>query len=339
MKKLLNTLYVTNPEAYVCKSDDNLAVRLGDEQVMKLPFHLLESLIVIGHLGCSAAVMGECAKRGITISFLDDAGRFMARVEGAVSGNVLLRRAQYRLSDDKAASLSLAQRFIAGKLRNSKVVVQRYMRDYPESCGEDTREAIALLARSEERVFSAATLDELRGIEGDAAHVYFSAFGSMIRVSEFSFSSRSKRPPRDPVNAMLSFFYSILSRDIVSVCEAVGLDPQVGFLHRDRPGRASLSLDLMEELRAYCVDRFVLSAVNRRQVSPSDFEPWGGGVAMKADARKTLLSLWQKRKQEQITHPFLAEKIELGLLPFVQAQLLARAIRGDLEDYPAFLWR
>lgn len=342
MKKLLNTLYVTDPQAFLCKSDDALMVRIDGEKALQLPFHLLESVVLFGYLGCSPAFAGECAQRGITVVFLDESGRFLARIEGPVTGNVLLRRAQYRASDDVGNSLRIAQRFIAAKLHNSRVVLQRYQREYPGEVSDEFTSTVEALKLREQGVPKSLTADELRGLEGDAAHGYFSAFAQMIRSNEeaICFTERTRRPPRDPVNAMLSFFYSILSRDIVSACETVGLDPQVGFLHRDRPGRASLALDLMEELRAAYVDRFVLALFNRKQIETRNFDcSEGGGVVLKDDARKEVLGLWQKRKQEQITHPFLQEKIPLGLIPYVQVQLFARYLRGDIDDYPAFLWR
>ena len=342
MKKLLNTLYVTNPDAYIHKEDDALAVRIDGERVMHLPFHLLENIVIFGYLGCSPAFFGECAQRGISIAFVSAEGRFLARMEGPVSGNVLLRRSQHRASDDSDISLRIAQRFIAAKIHNSLVVLQRYRRDYPDDCDERFIDALGSLKQQEQQVFSSVNADQLRGIEGDAAHMYFSVFSQLIRAEDdtMRFSGRSRRPPLDPANALLSFFYSIASREIVSGCEAVGLDPQIGFLHRDRPGRASLALDIMEELRAYYVDRFVLSLINRRQVRKEDFEgDRDSGVILCDQKRKEVLGLWQARKQEQITHPYLKEKVSLGLLPYIQVKLLSRFLRGDLDDYPAFLWR
>ena len=342
MKKLLNTLYVTNPDAFLAKSDDALLVRIEGEKALQLPFHLLESVVLFGYLGCTPAFLGECAQRGITVVFLDESGRFLARVEGPVSGNVLLRRCQYRTSDDGVRALGIAQRFVAAKIHNARVVLRRCKRDYPDSVDAAFDTVLDDLKKKEQGVFGSVSADQLRGIEGDAAHEYFSVFNQMIRVGDEGvvFGGRTRRPPRDPVNAMMSFFYSILGRDIVAACETVGLDPQVGFFHRDRPGRASLSLDLIEELRAPYVDRFVLSLFNRRQITIDDFETKeDGGVFLRDDARKKVLGLWQKRKQDQIVHPFLKEKMQVGLLPFIQVQLFARYLRGDIDDYPAFLWR
>ena len=341
MKKLLNTLYVTNSAAYVCKEDDALVVRVDGEKALQLPFHLLEGIVMFGYLGCSPAVLGTCAEQGITLSFLDGAGRFLARVEGPVSGNVLLRRAQYRVSDDPDAALHLAQRFVAAKVRNSRTVLQRCRRDYPDDADSALDEAIAAMKAHEIGAFSTAEADTLRGVEGDAAHRYFAVFDRLLRAGDgFSFAGRTRRPPRDPVNALLSFFYSLLAREVASACETVGLDPQVGFFHRDRPGRASLALDVMEELRAWYVDRFAVSLINRRQVSEADFKTGeASGVVLGDAARKNALGLWQQRKQEQVMHPFLKEKVPVGLVPFLQVQLLARYLRGDLPDYPAFIWR
>lgn len=338
MKKLLNTLYVTNDDCFLRKKDDAIAAFQGEDQVASIPFHVLESVVLFGHAGCSIPVMRECAVRGVSVVMLDERGRFCARVEGPVSGNVLLRRAQYMKSSDEAYSVALAQRFIAAKLRNSRVVLRRGVRDYGPN--EALERASEYLADSCRGVSSASTLDELRGVEGDAAHAYFSAFPSLFRGDAGClFHGRTRRPPRDPVNSALSFYYALLAKDCASACETVGLDPQIGFLHADRPGRASLALDLMEELRAPLVDRFVLTLFNRGQLTGSDFTRIGEGYRFEDKALKLSLDEWQKRKQQTVAHPFLKEKIKIGLLPYVQANLLAKAVRGELDDYPAFLWR
>lgn len=342
MKKLLNTLYVTDPEARLVKADDALSVLVDECRVLHVPFHLLDSIVLFGYWGLSASLLGVCAERGISVSLLDANGRFLARLEGPVSGNVLLRRGQYRMSDAEESALEVAKRFVEAKIVNERRVLERYRRDYPDEVDQVFVDVIEALRRQAAAVSLISTADQLRGIEGDAAHAYFSVFDQMIRVDDPSlrFSGRSRRPPRDAINALLSFFYSMLSRDIASACETIGLDPQVGFFHRDRPGRASMALDLIEELRAPYVDRFVLSLVNRRQVVVEDFvKGEDGGVVLSDEARKTVLGLWQKRKQEVITHPFLKEKMPTGLLPFIQAQLFARYLRNDLDGYPAFLWR
>lgn len=342
MRKLLNTLYVTNQDARLVKSENNLSIMVEECEVLKVPFHLLESVVCFGYRGCSPAVLGTCAQMGITISFLDGQGRFLARVDGPISGNVLLRRAQYDRSREVDCSLEVAKRFVEAKIINEFRVLERYRRDYPSDITSVFSEAIDLLRSKANGVSDAETACQLRGVEGDAAHLYFSVFNELIRVDDsfFKFSGRNRRPPKDAVNALLSFFYSLLSRDISAACESVGLDPQVGFFHSDRPGRSSLSLDLIEELRAPYVDRFVLSLINRRQVSSSDFVVRDdGGVELTNDARREVLKHWQKRKQEKITHPFLKEKIEHGLLPFVQVQLFSRFLRGDIVSYPPYLWR
>lgn len=341
MKKLLNTLYVTNPETYLHKQDDALRVVIDRTETMRIPFHILEGIVLFGHASCSMALLGECAQRGISIVILDEKGRFCARVEGPTAGNVLLRREQYRRSDDKETSLPIAQRFVMAKVHNSKIVLQRASRDYGDEDGS-LAQVVELMKDGGRRAFSAVDLDQLRGVEGEMARGYFSVFEKLVRNEDplFAFGGRTRRPPKDPINSLLSLFYSLLGREIVSACESVGLDPQIGFLHRDRPGRSSLALDLIEELRAPYVDRFVLSLVNRKQVCAKDFLVFGdGSVVLSDDARKAVLRCWQEKKQEMITLPFLKERIPFGLVPFVQAQLFARFLRGDLDDYPAFLWR
>ena len=341
MKRLLNTLYVTNPDAVVRKKSDAISVKIGESQAASIPFHLLDGIVLFGHVGCSAALLAACAEHGLSVVLLDENGRFKARVEGPISGNVLLRREQYARALSEDNSLEVAKRFVAGKLHNSKVVLQRQLRDYPE---ENGGLADVLIAFDENlgACKLAGSLDELRGIEGDAARRYFDVFGRLLRSEDerLKFSTRSRRPPRDPVNACLSFFYTMLARDMTTACESVGLDPQMGYLHACRPGRMSLALDLMEELRAPYVDRFVLSLFNRKQIGFNDFHiDASGGVFFKERAMKKVLGLWQAKKQEGITHPFLKERMTYGLIPFVQAQLFARYLRGDLSDYPAYMWR
>lgn len=338
MKKLLNTLYVTSQDCFLRKKDDAIAAFQGDDQVASVPFHVLDSIVLFGHAGCSIPVMRECAIAGVSVVLLDERGRFCARVEGPTSGSVLLRRAQHSKSNDGGYSVAIAQRFVAAKIRNSRIALRRGVRDYgPDDKLEGASE---YLASARSSVGSASSLDELRGIEGDAAHAYFEAFPRLLRSdAQALFHGRSRRPPRDPMNAALSLFYTLLAKDCASACEAVGLDPQMGFLHADRPGRASLALDLMEEFRAPLVDRFVLTQFNRSQLTGSDFVRSGEGFRFKDKALKSALDSWQRRKQEEIVHPFLKEKVRIGLLPYIQANLLAKTIRGDLDDYPAFLWR
>lgn len=339
MKRLLNTLYLTNPDAYLRKKDDALAVYIEQERVMSVPLHLLEGVVLFGHVGCSTSVLGACSSCGVSVSILDEGGRFQARVTGPTSGNVLLRREQYKRSMNDSACLLIAKRFVAAKIHNARVVLQHYTRDYPDMKDRGVVGVIDELKRGRDEVRQCDNLDELRGVEGNAAHAYYSMIDGALRSGEILFAGRTKRPPKDPVNAALSFFYTMLSRELVSACESVGLDPQVGYLHACRPGRASLALDLIEELRAPIVDRFVLSLFNRKQLEVSDFLSESQGFLLKDDARKKALGYWQQKKQDQIVHPFLGERMSLGLVPFIQAQLFARYLRGDIEDYPAFLWR
>lgn len=341
MRRMLNTLYVTNADAYLRKQDDCVAVFVDDKKAMSIPFHLLEGIVLFGHVGCSTSLLGSCASHGVCVTILDEHGRFMARVEGPVSGNVLLRREQYKRAADEDASLFLAKRFVAAKLHNQRVVLQRYARDYPEIRSSGVEDTIEFLRHGRQDVAVAKNLDELRGIEGNAAHQYYKVFGLLLRTSDedITFNGRSRRPPKDCVNAALSFFYTMMSRDIASACETVGLDPQMGYLHACRSGRSSLALDLVEEFRSAYVDRFVLTLFNRKQLRATDFVHEGQGVVFKEGTLKKVLASWQERKQDQVMHPFLNERVKLGLLPFVQAQLLARYLRGDLNDYPAFLWR
>lgn len=341
MKRLLNTLYVTNPDAYVRKKSDAVQVIVDGRAAMSVPFHVLEGVVLFGHVGCSTSLLSACAERGVSVTLLDERGRFSARVEGPVSGNILLRRKQYRLAESEDDCLFLSKRFVMGKLHNARVVLQHYSRDYPE-LHKDVTHVVDALQLSKAAVGNVRSLDELRGVEGDAAHMYFSVFGNLLRTddADLTFSGRARRPPTDPVNACLSFFYTLLSRDIAAACESVGLDPQMGFLHAVRPGRASLALDLIEELRAPIVDRFVLSLFNRRQLCSDDFKSdTSGGVFFSDKALKKALGLWQEKKQDKMMHPFLKERIPLGLLPFLQARLLAQFIRGDLDDYPSCMWR
>jgi CRISPR-associated protein Cas1 len=341
MRHLLNTLYVTNPEALHRKKDDAIEVVVEGRPAMSVPFHLLDGVVLFGHVGVTSALLASCAEHGLSVVLLDEGSRFKARVEGPVSGNVLLRREQYRRAENDEECLRIAKRFVVAKIHNSRIVLQHYARDYPEIKEAGVGEAIASLDISKQNAITSLSLDELRGVEGRAARYYFDAFPSLLRVGKGSipFAGRSRRPPRDPVNAALSLFYSLASRDVLTGCESVGLDPQMGYLHATRPGRASLALDLLEELRSPLIDRFVISLFNRRQLGVSDFTSSGQGVFFKEKSLKNALAEWQRKKREKIVHPFLREKVELGLIPFIQAQLLARYLRGDLDDYPAMLWR
>jgi CRISP-associated protein Cas1 len=343
MKRHLNTLYVTTQGTYLAKEGDAVVVRLDSLVVMRMPIHTLDGIVCFGQVGFSPFLLGLCGERGVTVSFLSANGRFLARVQGPVSGNVLLRREQYRRADDPTASAALARSVIAAKVANSRTVILRALRDRPESAGaERLKAAAAQLAQLLTALKEGIPLDNLRGLEGTAARVYFEVFDDLITQQRdgFFFRERSRRPPLDNVNALLSFVYTLLRHDVEAALESVGLDPAVGFLHRDRPGRASLALDLMEEMRAFLADRLTLSLINLQQIRAEGFRTnESGGVIMDDETRKTVLVAYQKRKQEEIVHPFLGDKTTVGLLPHLQAVLLARHLRGDLDGYPPFLWK
>lgn len=343
MRKLLNTLHVMTQGSYVHREGETVAVKVDSELRLRVPVHTLEGLVCWGRVSCSPFALDLCCEHGVGISFLTEHGRFLARVTGPVSGNVLLRRQQYRTADDPAPSLSIVRSVVTAKIANCRVVLLRGARESPDSQREAAlREAGNRLSWIGLDASRAASVDEARGHEGLAGQVYFSAFDSMVSGDResFWFKGRSRRPPLDRVNAMLSFAYALLRHDVESALESVGLDPAVGFLHTDRPGRPALALDLMEELRSALADRLVLTLINRRQMQASDFtEQDGGGVVMEEAARKTLIAAWQMRKQDEIEHPFLKERIPLGLVPYTQALLLARHLRGGLDAYPSFFWR
>lgn len=343
MKHLLNTLFVTTQGAYLSRERETVLVSVERETKLKIPIHTLGSIICFGNVMCSPFLLGLCGENNVHLSFLTENGRFLGRVHGRISGNVLLRRGQYRAADDAVVSAAVARSIVTAKVANCRNVLQRSQRDR-----EDMKKSISLdkavrrLARSLQEVGQSSTLDAARGIEGEAAKTYFEVFDELIssQKDDFYFHGRTKRPPLDNVNAMLSFLYTILAHDVGSALEGVGLDPAVGFLHKDRPGRHGLALDLMEEMRPYLADRLALSLINRRQVQGKGFtKTESGGVTMTDETRKELLIAWQKRKQEEITHPFIDEKIQIGLLPHVQALLMARYLRGDLDGYPPFLWK
>jgi CRISPR-associated protein Cas1 len=344
MRRLLNTLYATTEGASLRKDGDNLVAEVEGQERARVPFHLLSSVVAFGPVYISPPLIGACALAGITLVLLDRAGRFEARVEGPVSGNVLLRRAQYRAADRPEA---IVRSFVIGKVANQRSVLMRALRDHGGDYAPEDRGAIIAaterLAQILRRLeFGDLPLDGLRGAEGEAANLYFGVFDHLIRGPEpaFRWRGRSRRPPLDPINALLSFLYTLLTNDCRSAAEAVGLDPAVGFLHRDRPGRPSLALDLMEELRPVLADRLALSLINRRQLQPSDFESREGGAVLLAETgRRTVLTAWQERKKEERLHPFLEEKAPLGLVPYLQAQMLARHLRGDLDVYPPWLWK
>jgi len=340
MKKLLNTLFVTTQGAYLRQEGETVVASVERVDVLRLPVHTLSGIVCFGQVSCSPPLLGLCGERGVHVSFLSEHGKFLARVTGSVSGNVLLRREQIRRADDATATVALARNFVLGKIANCRTVLQRAQRDH----GEDTATArdVGMMDNVMRRVRNADNIDLLRGMEGEAANHYFGAFNSMIVAQKeaFAMKGRSRRPPLDPLNALLSFLYTILAHDCEAALEGVGLDPQIGFLHALRPGRPSLALDLMEEFRAILADRVALSLINMNQVTAKGFETTeSGAVMMDKETRKTVLEAWQKKKRDVITHPFLNEKIELGLLPHAQALLLARHLRGDLDAYPPFLLR
>lgn len=343
MKKLFNTLYVTTPERYLSLDGENVVILENEIEVGRLPLHNLESIITFGYTGASPALMGACAKKNISLCFLAPNGNFLARVTGKVKGNVTLRKEQFRISDVEELSNNIAKNFIIGKIYNSRWVIERAIRDYSLRLDiEKLKQKSLYLQNSLKQVACCKSNAELMGIEGEAASVYFSVFDDLIlqQKDDFYFKRRNKRPPLDNVNALLSFAYTLLTNMCASALETIGLDPYVGFLHTDRPGRASLALDLMEELRSVFADRFVLSLINKRVNNVSGFvQKENGAIIMEDETKKIFLSSWQTKKQEKITHPFLDEKIEWGMVPYVQAMLLARYIRGDLDQYPPFMWK
>lgn len=343
MRHLLNTLFVTTENAYLSLDGENVVVRCEQEIVGRFPLHNLSGILSFSYAGASPALMGACAERGINLAFCSPRGRFLARTTGLPNGNVLLRRAQYRAADDPVHSCRIARNMIFGKLYNSRWSIERTKRDHKLRIDETAfQNASDVLQGLLPDVQKETDLDALRGLEGAGANAYFGVFDDMILrdKSIFFYHGRSRRPPMDNVNAMLSFAYSLLTNDCAAALESVGLDSYVGFMHRDRPGRVSLALDLMEELRPCLADRFVLKLINNRILTGGDFEQTeSGAVHMTDTARKKFLKNWQERKQEVITHPYLEEKIPWGLVPYVQALLLSRYLREDLDDYPPFLWK
>jgi CRISPR-associated protein Cas1 len=343
MKKHLNTLFVTTQGAYLAKEGETVVVRVEREIRLRVPIHTIGGIVCFGNITCSPFLMGFCAERDVAISFLSEQGRFLARVQGPVSGNVLLRREQYRRADDMNVSAQMAKTVLTGKLANCRTVLQRSLRDHPDKLNTDeVRLAAKQISNSLNRLQSDLPLNVARGIEGEAAHTYFSVFDHLIisQKEDFVFKERNRRPPLDRVNCLLSFLYTLVLHDVRSALESVGLDPAVGFLHRDRPGRPGLALDIMEEFRPFLADRLTLSLININQVRAKGFkEMESGAVLMDDETRKTVLVAYQKRKQDEILHPFLEEKVTIGLLFHMQALLLARCLRGDLDGYPAFIWK
>ena len=342
MKHLLNTLFVTSEDVYLALEGENVVASRKGQTAARYPLHTLQQIVTFSYSGASPALMGACAEKGIGLTFCSPQGRFLARTAGLFHGNVLLRRAQYRMADGDDCA-RVAGNMILGKLYNSRWVLERGLRDHPGRVNEEIiRHAIDIIKGQMACITDETGLDSIRGVEGVAAAAYFSVLDQLIlRDKEhFCFNGRNRRPPLDNVNALLSFAYGILSNDCATALESVGLDPYVGFLHRDRPGRKSLALDMMEELRPCFADRFVLTIINNRIVRQEDFEVREQGeVRLKDAGRKRFLQQWQERKKEEIIHPYLEEKVPWGLVPYVQALLFARFLRGDLDGYPPILWK
>lgn len=338
MRKLLNTLYITTPDSYLSKDGMNVVVSVKSQEIFRIPIINIEGIVSFGYMGASPGLMKLCTDNNVSLTFLSPNGRFICRIQGQTKGNVLLRKKQYKLSEQEDWALHVAQIMIAGKIQNQRSVLRRFIRDYGNN--QQVEEAANALDNFKRNTRLSTDKLSLMGIEGMAANKYFEVFPSLLtqQIDQFPFGGRSRRPPKDAVNAMLSLAYTLLTNDITAALETVGLDPYVGFLHTLRPGRASLALDMTEELRAYMGDRFVLSLINRRQISPSDFLYQGEqGVTLTEEGRRTFLTAWQTRKKETIIHPYLNEKIPVGLIPHAQAMLIARFIRGEVDDYPVFL--
>lgn len=342
MKKLGNILYVTVPEAYLFLDGENVVVKKDDTTTMRLPLHNLENIVCFNYPGVSPALMGACAERNIGLCFLKPSGRFLARVTGKQKGNLLLRKKQYEFTQCESASATIARSVVLGKIANCRTVIDRAIRDHALLVDvPEMRATSDFLKEMLTSIRAEATVETLRGLEGNAASRYFGVFGQLVlqQRETFFFKTRTRRPPQDNINALLSFLYTLLANEVASALETVGLDPYVGFLHADRPGRPSLALDMMEELRPVFADRLALSLINRKQISGKGFmQKESGGVLMDDETRKEVLGAWQKRKREEILHPYLKERIPFGLLPYVQATLLARYLRGDIDAYPPFFW-
>lgn len=343
MRKLLNTLFITTPDIYLSLQGETVVVTHEDTQLGRFPLHNFEAICTFGYAGASPKLMHACADKNINLTFLSRSGKFLARVIGESKGNVILRKTQYRLSDSEIESAKIARNFIFAKISNQKWILERMARDYPLRVDvPNFKQVSSDLTVTMKEILVTEDLERLRGLEGQAATAYFKLFDQMILQQKdiFYFKNRNRRPPTDKVNALLSLAYTLLASDVTAALETVGLDAYVGFLHRDRPGRASLALDVMEELRGVMADRFVLKMINKKIMQTSDFvQKENGAVLLTEDGRRKFIKSWQERKQESLTHPYLNEKINWGLVPHAQAMLLARHIRGDLEEYPPFLWK
>jgi CRISPR-associated protein Cas1 len=344
MRPLRNVIYIQTQNAWIHKDNDNLVMKVGDEIKARVPIHKLQGLVCFGQVSISPYLMAHCAENAVTITYLNQFGKFLARVEGPVSGNVLLRRTQHLTGADKDKCVDIARTVLSGKLYNQRAVLRRYLRDYGDMENEpamsaELASAEKRLSRCLQQLADCDAIDTLMGREGEAAQVYFGVFQHLIRQPDFQFDARRRRPPTDPVNALLSFCYTLLTHDCRSALETTGLDPASGFLHQLRSGRPSLALDLAEEFRPM-IDRFVLSLINKRQLAIKDFETWpNGSVTLKEEPRRTLLAAWQNRKQDVLIHPWFDESVQMGMLPWLQAQILARYLRGDCDSYVPFLWK
>ncbi len=338
MKKLLNTIYVTTDNSYLHKENETIVIKKDGEKIAQLPAHAIENILCFGYISASPAFMYFCSEKNISLSYYSENGKFLAKVQGRQTGNILLRKTQYRFSDNLEHSAQLAKLFIVAKLVNSRTVLQRHLRNHGEN--EKITSVIDHLFKLIGACERQSDLDVLRGYEGEAASAYFSVFQDLILNPEFTFKGRIKRPATDAVNALLSFTYTLITNEFTHALEGVGIDPYAGFLHRDRPGRASLSLDMIEDVRAWWADRFVLTLINRKQIKITDFETEASGaVRLSNDARKTFFIAFQEKKKEELVHPYLEEKISIGLLPHAQALLLGRYLRGDMAEYTPFLFK
>ncbi len=343
MRKLRNTLYITQEDTFVHREGETIFITKNHEKILQMPVHNLEGIVFFTHTAVTPQVLELCSSAKVYISYISHNSRFLVKIQNPVSGNIALRRSQFRIAESENQSLYMAKNFCIGKVFNSRVVLQRLLRDHKDIVDADNVEkAVTKLGQSMKNIARSSSKQELLGIEGDSAKIYYSVFNELIlnRDNDFAFKGRSRRPPLDAVNALLSFFYVLLSHEVEAALESVGLDPQMGFYHQIRSGRSSLALDMMEELRAYIVDRFVVSLINNEVVNKDDFfVKEGGAVLLKDTSRSKLLIQWQNRKKDMIMHPFIKEKIEIGLIPYSQSLLLARSIRGDLDEYPPFLMR
>lgn len=343
MKKLLNTLFVMTPNSYLHKEGETVVVKNGDEVKLRIPIHALGGIVCFGQISMSPYLMAACAENHTSVSFLTETGRFLASVQGKISGNILLRREQYRKADDLVSCAGISKSVLSGKLANSRMVIRRALRDHPEKVDKEAlSRASDRLSAGLDAILKADNVDRMRGIEGESANAYFEVFDYLLvsRKEDFRFNGRNRRPPLDNVNSLLSFVYTLMAHDARSALETVGLDSCAGFLHRDRPGRPGLALDLMEEFRAVIGDRLVLNLINREQVKSKGFtKSESGAVLMDDETRKEVISAYQKRKQDEVYHPFFRENVKIGLLFYTQALLLARHIRGDIDGYPVFFWR